>query len=142
MQTYRLIPFFLLILLAGCSALKFVEESPVTAQLLVQQGTMRYIESSDDYPGKAARVAEVALEIRDVAEGDLFTLAELRERALELANLDELPPSDQILAAALIDAIAERVERKTELDLPTGELDLVVFDQVIDWVLEAAAAYG
>lgn len=128
--------------LLGCSAVKMVEESPLTAQLLVQQGTMRYIERADDRVAKAARVAEVALEIRDVAKGDLFTLEELREKALELAGIDDLSdPSDRILATALIDSIADRVEEKTDLGLPTGELDLVAFDQIIAWVLEATAYY-
>ena len=141
MQTYRILFPFLLILLAGCSAVKFVEENPITAELLVKQGTMRYIERSDDWPAKAARVAEVARDVQDAASGDLFTLAELRGRAIDAANLEELDPADRILAMALIDSIADRVEEKADLELPTGEVDLVAFNQITAWVIEATTYY-
>lgn len=142
MHTYRILFPFLLILLAGCSAVRFVEENPLTAELLVKQGTMRYIERSDDWPAKAARVAEVAQDVQDAASGDLFTLAELRERAIDAANLEELDPADRILAMALIDSIADRVEEKAGgLELPTGEVDLVAFNQITTWVIEATTYY-
>lgn len=123
---------------AGCAA---IEQNPMTARLIVEQATMRYIQSRADWPATASRVAAAAEAVQAAATGESLTLAQLRSIALEAAGLDDLTPADAALARGLIDTVAMVVEERIGQGTLEGLEELTSFREIAGWAIGAARTY-
>lgn len=128
--------------LTACSAVQFVDENDILVRRIVEQGAMRYIQArpESEWPAKAARVREVAQEVKSASTNELITLERIREIALE--NLS-LTPADMALAGGLFDTIAAVAEQQIEEDLSeSGIADHpATYRRVADWVIVATRYY-
>lgn len=123
--------------IAACSTLGNGKiDSPDTAKLAVQYGTLKLIEQSDSVDGQA--VLDRTAKLRAYVEADsVVDLARLRAEAEGLVNWDSLDASDRLLVLALFDQIettAERTETPTELE--------ATLLQILDWAEQAARIYA
>lgn len=134
----RAILIGLLMMLTGCAA---IEQNPMTARLIVEQATMRYVQSQADWPATAARVLRAAEAVQQAASGESLTLAQLRSIALDAAGLDALTPADRALAVALIDTVAMVVEERIGNGVLDGLDHLTTFREIAGWAVSAARTY-
>jgi hypothetical protein len=141
----RLNPAFLglvaaLALLTGCSALKDLGGVNSEARIFVTYATLKYIGDADDPAGKAAKVRDVAEQVRAAARGESVTIEALK--ALVMARLPaDMDPADRFVAGELVNVLAARLAE----GVGDGVLDpekLVAVDQLIGWVIDATAYYG
>lgn len=133
-----MLALFLGFCVSGCAA---IEQNPMTARLIVEQATMRYIQSQADWPATAARVLSAAEAVQAAASGEDLTLAQLRQIALDAAGLDSLSPADRALATSLIDTVAMVVEERIGQGALDGLDELTTLRSIMAWAIGAARTY-
>ncbi|KAE8546134.1 hypothetical protein [Marinobacter nauticus] len=127
------------VFLAGCSTLDRIEENPMTARLVTNQITLRFIAGSDNPVVRAAEVREAVETLKGRINGDReFTLAEFQGFALDQFDFDSLSLADQALVMEGI-----RLARRSIADLigegvvePDERYTLVT---LLTWIDTAAA---
>src|SRR5690606_8517234 len=122
--------------LSGCATLG---TGSAGEKLFIQAATMKVIEADEDRAAKAAKIRAAVDQARVWLDMDGITLADLRSAML--ARIGGLEPSDRLLAAALIDAVAVELEAR----IGDGILDAdkrVRVNAVLSWISEAASFYG
>jgi len=124
--------------LAGCKT----APGTVTASIAVKYATAKYIEKAGDANAQAARAARVIVvldQVDQLAAGDSVVVSALRAYVASRLPAD-LPPSDRVLAGALIDAAAAELEARIGEGVLSGDSALKV-REVLKWVREGAAPY-
>lgn len=129
----------LVLFLTGCSTLDRIEESPMTAHLVTNQITLRFIANAEDPVTRAAKVREAVNTLKGRVDGDReFTLAEFQEFALNQFDFESLSLADQALVMEGI-----RLARRSITDLigegvvePGERYTLVT---LLTWIDTAAA---
>lgn len=119
-------------LMAACSSLTVPHT--FTAQLLVQQSTLRVIQ---DDPARAERVLEITTSIRPDIETDSVELGLLDATVREQINWERLSIAD----AMLLDSLLVEARAQLEMRFGTGLLDPEAREsvaRVLDWVDNAA----
>lgn len=122
----------------GCAVLDQVEGSPLTAQVVTSQLTLRFAVAAEDAEARAQAIRDVVAMVRSQVDGDqAFTLAQL-DTAVRLAiNWQRLTTADQeLLNYALV------LARETLADLigdglldPRGKATL---GTLLTWIDNAA----
>ncbi len=85
-----------LLALSGCAVLDKIEESPMTAELITNQITLRFIAGSEDPIERAARVRDVVDKARSQVSGDqTYTLAAIDEAVRAEINWQSMSVADQ-----------------------------------------------
>lgn len=120
---------------SGC-ALTTLQSNP-SARLAVTYATLKVIEDGADPQQRAEKVLSIATEAREFIETDALNLSQL-EAALRARLADEnLSPSDQLLADALILTVVAELEAKVGSGMLSPEQKLTV-GTVLGWVITAA----
>ena len=128
--------------LAGCAQLSSFVSSIGEQDVAVQFATLKYIESAGNAQAQAERAVKVRAVVDEVEVrlSDAVTAAALR--ALVESRLPaNLPPSDRLLAGALIDAVVAELEGKFD----DGVLDpnqVIALRSVLNNVREATSYFG
>lgn len=154
---YTVILLFLLAVLAtalpGCSTSPLSDPSStqtVALKIAVQTASIRLIRknttTADQATARAAKVKEVAEGAQrwlDNPEVPAVSLPDLlRSRIAEL----NLPPDEQLLANALVAVVEQEITGLTNAASPTlpppPEQLRTTVNTLLDWVIEAAEAYG
>lgn len=131
-----IVSFVAVLALSGCATLG---TGSAGEKLVIQAATMKVIEADEDRAAKAAKIRAAVDQARVWLDMDGITLADLRSAML--ARIGGLEPSDRLLAAALIDAVAVELEAR----IGDGILDAdkrVRVNAVLSWIAEAASFYG
>lgn len=131
-----IVSFVAVLALSGCATLG---TGSAGEKLVIQAATMKVIEADEDRTAKAAKIRAAVDQARVWLDMDGITLADLRSAML--ARIGGLEPSDRLLAAALIDAVAVELEAR----IGDGILDAdkrVRVNAVLSWIAEAASFYG
>ena len=131
-----IVSFVAVLALSGCATLG---TGSAGEKLVIQVATMKVIEADEDRSAKAAKIRAAVDQARVWLDMDGITLADLRSAML--ARISGLEPSDRLLAAALIDAVAVELETR----IGDGILDAdkrVRVNAVLSWIAEAASFYG
>lgn len=131
-----IVSFVAVLALSGCATLG---TGSAGEKLVIQAATMKVIEADEDRTAKAAKIRAAVDQARVWLDMDGITLADLRSAML--ARIGGLEPSDRLLAAALIDAVAVELEAR----IGDGILDAdkrVRVNAVLGWIAEAASFYG
>ena len=119
-------------LLAGCS---FLAQHSATAKIATQYATIKVI---DGDPGKAARVASIATEVRRYASGEPhLTVDRLIQAVRDRIDWASLDAADTLLVTALLDHLRAELTARLGPDILPGDLRLAV-DKVASWVAAAA----
>ncbi len=121
----------------ACNTTVGTDQQQIIAKLAVQYAVIKVVENN---PAKAARVVDIAREVRDLAGKDGANTVDLL-MALVRAKVDfsKLDAADTLLANALIDTIgAQLKERVGAGTLGTDKLPIVA--EVANWVIEGAGA--
>lgn len=129
----------LMVALSACAVLEQVEKSPMTAQLVTDQITLRFIAGSDDPVARAERVRAVVAKVRSHVSGtESYSIAALDQVVREQINWQSLSVADQALLdyalskarSSLADLIGEGV-----VDPEQSE----TVDTLLTWIDNAAA---
>lgn len=128
----------LAVALAGCASFN---TSGASEKLIVQAATMKFIESSDDRAGKAARIARAADQARVWLDTDGVTVADLQVAMLERIAAADLEPSDKLLASALVDVLVAELNVRIGQGVISPEKRATV-NAVLGWVEQAASFYA
>lgn len=129
------------VLLVFClGACAWMKDNPQTAKLVVQAATMRVIEGGDDYRARATRVMVIAGEASSLVGGQELTLPALHQAILERLAGENLNPSDQLLANALIDAVHAELQKRIGEGVLNPEQAIQV-NEVLKWIVEACQIY-
>ena len=131
-----IVSFVAVLALSGCATLG---TGAAGEKLVIQAATMKVIEADEDRAAKAAKIRAAVDQARVWLDVGGITLADLRSAML--ARIGGLEPSDRLLAAALIDAVAVELEAR----IGDGILDAdkrVRVNAVLSWIAEAASFYG
>ena len=119
-------------LLAGCS---FLTTHSATAKIATQYATIKVI---DGDPGKAARVASIATEVRRYASGEPhLTVDRLIQAVRDRIDWASLDAADTLLVTALLDHLRAELTARLGPDILPGDLRLAA-DKVASWVAAAA----
>ncbi|MCK2149514.1 hypothetical protein MYE70_10595 [Marinobacter alexandrii] len=129
----------LMVALSGCAVLEQVEESPMTAQLVTSQLTLRFIAADDDPVERAARMRGAVAKLQAIVDGGPeFTLAEFQELALREFDFESLSLAEQDLVIYGLN-----LARKLISDLigegVVGADERYTLSTVLTWVDQAAA---
>jgi hypothetical protein len=119
--------------LSGCASFS----GSATEKLVVQAATMKFIEAdlkNADRIEKAASAARVWLDT------DGVTIADLKQAMLDRVATSDLPPSDRLLASALVDVVAAEIDVRIGAGVLDPERKATV-NTVLGWVEQAAAFY-
>lgn len=136
-------PKFLLILalsvslLTGCAS---TESNPLVSRIIVGQVVGRYIQAAPDWSAKAQRVVDTLKAAEDVASGESFTIAALREAAVSKIDWNSLTPADRDLTVAVIDAFVFEAEKYIGEGILSSE-DTVAIRRLLQWARESAQVY-
>ena len=125
---------FMFPFLAGCALLQTVEDSPMVAQLTVQQATLRVI---DEDPAKAMRALEITQNVREMISVDSVTVALLDDFIRVQIDWSKLSLADAQLLMMLLEELKVRLAERMGDGLLTPD-QKVSIDRVIDWVEESA----
>jgi len=130
-----------ILLLALClGACAWMKDNPQTAKLIIQVATMKVIEGGGDKVTRAQRVSVIVGDAKSLLGGEQLSLPALRQAiTFRLAN-EDLTPSDQLLADALVDAVDAELQKRIGEGLLNPEQVIQVKD-VLDWITEAAQVY-
>lgn len=129
----------LMSVMSGCATLQARSGS---VSLLVQFGTLKYIESAPvtDRAAKASRVLEVARAVGAVASGEPVTV----DRLLSFA-VSQLPsamtPADRLLATEFLRVVQQELAARVGTDVLTPE-SLLVLQDVLRSVEAGAGIYA
>lgn len=129
---------FALIALPGCATFgKNVDQS----KLIVQVATMKVIEADQSHTKeRAAKIREVASDGKTFLDGANVSVPLLSSAInARLAGID-IAPSDRVLAAALVDAVAAELNARVGSGLLSPEQKYSV-SQVLGWVIDATSFY-
>lgn len=141
----------LFVVLGACASVEsFLQKDTLAAQLLVQEATTRVIEvghSPAERYQRAQNIARTVAAIKVSFDTSVTTLPGLVQLATARIAALNLAPSDQILAQALVGALAERIAAKvcpgtdpnTACTIPADKT--VFVDTVLAWVTQATAFY-
>lgn len=131
----------IIILLAIClNACAWMKDNPQSAKLVVQLATMKVIEGGDDIQVRATRVLNIANEASSLFDTQEMSLPALREAIAERLAKENLSPSDQLLANALVEAVDAELQKRIGQGALNPE-QAVQVKAVLDWVIEAAKVY-
>lgn len=86
----------LMLTVSGCSVLKAVEDSPMTAELFTNQMTLRFAAGADDPAERATKIRDT-LDTIQVGLGGEYTLLELDAKVREEINWQKYSMADQEL---------------------------------------------
>lgn len=119
-------------ILSACASLT---EGNTDAKLITQYAVIKVAQGD---PEKAARIEEIATEVKRYASGEAFLTVDLLIAAIrDQVRFDRLDAADTLLVNALLDKLrAELVDRFGEEPLPE-DLQLAV-DVVSGWVIQAS----
>jgi uncharacterized protein YceK len=123
--------------LSGCASFG---TSDTSEKLIVQAATMKFIESSDDRAGKAARIARAADQARVWLDTDGVTVADLQTAMLERIAAADLEPSDKLLASALVEVVVAELNVRIGEGIISADKRATV-NAVLGWVEQAAGFY-
>src|SRR5690606_22320719 len=126
------------VVLSGCASFG---TSGATEKLIVQAATMKFIESSDDRAGKAARIVKAAAQARVWLDADGVTVADLHGAMIERIAGADLDPSDKLLAAALVDVVVAEINVRIGEGIISPDKRATV-NAVLAWVEQAASFYA
>lgn len=128
-----------LLALSGCAVLDKIEESPMTAELITNQITLRFIAGSEDPVERAARVRDVVDKVRSqVSAEQTYTLAAIDEAVRAEINWQSMSIADQeILNFGLTRARAaiEKLVGEGVVDPEARE----TVSTLLTWIDQAAA---
>ena len=122
------------LLVSGCSVLQTVEDSPLAAQLVVQQAALRVI---DEDTVRAQRVVEIVVETRPYVDEGSITLAMLDQAVRAQIEWERLALADRLL----LEAVLDQARADMELRFGAGVLDPEARASVVrvfDWIEDAA----
>jgi len=147
MRKFYFLWLFLLLPLAGFSGCAGQgNSSNLMARLVVEQGTMRYIQAKPESEWKttALNVIAVAEDARAFASGETVTLQDLLDYIKVSEKLQDLTPADRAIAIAVAQEIAG-VYEQTVPETPEGEpvyVDQTTIGKIMGWVIGAAQLYS
>jgi hypothetical protein len=127
--------FCLAVALAGC-ATGDLKTDP-SARLAVTYATLKVIESGPDSEVRAAKIRSIASEARQFVETDAISLDQLAAAMRARLAEENLSPSDQVLADALVLTVTAELEARVGTGLLSPEQKLTV-GAVLGWVVVAA----
>lgn len=138
MKKLVLAPLILLTLMLGACA--SLGTGSTGERLVVQIATMKVIEAGPDRKLRAERISTIASEAKSWLRADNVTVTALKAAATaRIANLN-LEPSDQLLAALLVETVAAELEKRVGDGLIPAD-KLISVDAVLGYVVDAAAFY-
>jgi hypothetical protein len=110
-------------------------QQKIVAKLAVQYAVLKVV---DRHPEKAARIVEIAKEVKALAGADGANTVDLLVVLIKSkVNFSKLDAADTLLANALIETIGEQLrERVGSGTLGTDKLPIVA--EVATWVIEGA----
>lgn len=137
-----LIAAVMAVALGGCASL---DTSGASEKLIVQAGTMKFIEAGGDAPveraAKAARIAKAAEQARVWLDTDGVMIADLQVAMLERIAAADLQPSDKLLASALVEVVVAELNVRIGEGVISPEKRATV-NAVLGWVEQAASFYA
>jgi len=111
-KTFLAATFATVLMLQGCSVIDKIEESPMTAELITNQITLRLIAGAENPVERAQEVRDTLTRIKTDL-GEVYTLSELNMKVREEINWQNYSLADQeLLNFALTkagDVIAELI---------------------------------
>jgi hypothetical protein len=132
----------LAVALSGCASFN---TSGASEKLIVQAGTMKFIEAGSDAPqeraGKAARIVKAAAQARIWLDTDGVSIADLQVAMLERIASADLAPSDKLLASALVEVVVAELNVRIGEGVISPEKRATV-NSVLGWVEQAASFYA
>lgn len=130
-RTISLALAIVLMATAGCS---FLQESERTTRVTVIYATLKVIDDDDE---KAARVAEIATEVKRYAENiEVLTVEALIDETRRQIRWENLDAADTLLVDTLLLELKDRLtERFDGTDVPDDIVLTVV--KVANWVIDA-----
>lgn len=124
-----------LFLLSGCA---FLQEHESEARIATTYATLKVIGEDSE---RAARVVEIATEVRAIASGDPeATVALLIGEARELIKWDRLDAADTVLVDTLLVELEVRLIDVLGDDILPEDARVTV-QTIADWVIRAASPY-
>lgn len=140
----KLLFLTLLLALSGCAG-QFNSQN-LAARLVVEQGSMRYIQSKPEAEWKATalRVIAAAEEARSLARGEMVTLQDLLDHFTASERLQQLTPADRQIAVAVaseIGGVYEALVTETPEAAPMY-VDETTVGVIMGWVIGAAQLYS
>lgn len=133
------IAMLLAVALASCAVLDEVEQNPMTARLVTDQLTLRFIAADDEPVARAERVRNAVARLQARVDSDaVFTLEEFQAFALDEIGVDGMSPADQQLVMygvalarqSIADLIGEGVVEPDER---------YTLNTLLQWIDQAAA---
>lgn len=141
MKKFLVLCVVALMTITGCAS-----NSPTQSlvyMVVVQQGTSRFIEHKNTDTERAIRAEEIIRVVgllKIFAGGDDATVESLQARALEVVSVAGLRPSDELLAGALVQAVADVLRERVQSGVLRPE-DRIRVELVLDQIASAARIY-
>jgi hypothetical protein len=109
------------------------------AKLVVQYAVLKV---ADKNPQKAAKVADIAKEVRALAGSEGFNTVDLLVAAIRAkVDFSKLDAADTLLANALIDTVSAELKSRVGSE-PLADGALLKVNEVAAWIIDAAALAG
>jgi len=126
-------------ILAGCQAVRqTIIDNPEISRAIVEWATIKFVK---DHPTRAARVVEIANQVKAASSGEEFdTVETLMIFIGSKINWDKLAPEDQPLARLLLATISRALSDRIGTGKLTGP-DILIVNDVANWIAGAASAY-
>jgi hypothetical protein len=125
--------------LTGCASIPLNTES-VATKLVVQAATMKFIERGDAWPARAAAISAEVAQARVLVDFDGVTLADIQTAVIRRLQDQGLPPSDMVLAMAVVELASADLNTKIGEGVLSPEQRVTV-NTVLSWVDQAASFY-
>ena len=123
--------------LSGCAVLDKIEESPMTAELITNQITLRLIAGADDPVARAVKVREKAAMIHE-GLGNEYTLVELESSVRDQVDWQDYSAADQELLNFAITKAGQAIKELIG-DGVVDPQERVTVDTLFRWIDQAAA---
>jgi len=89
---------FAAIIATGCAVVETLEESPMAAELITNQITLRFIAGADDPVARAAALRDTLADLRiEVSSPELYSLADIEGVVRDRINWSKYSMADQEL---------------------------------------------
>lgn len=139
---FKFEPFFIALLLAllsiqGCSVLDRIEESPMTAELVTNQLTLRIIAGADDPVERAQEIRNTLSRIQTDL-GEVFTLEQLGKKVREEINWQDYSLADQELLNYALNKAGDVIANLIE-DGVVDPSERYRVETLFRWIDQAAA---
>ena len=125
------------IITAGCAVVETLEKSPIAAELITNQLTLRLISGADDPVARAVKIREKVALIQS-GLGEHYTLVQLESGVRESIDWQDYSLADQELLNFAITKAGETIKKLIGEGVIDPE-DQVTVDTLFRWIDQAAA---